>query len=304
MTDTLIKEVSQKIPGLIIRSGEPMKNYCSFRIGGPARAIVFPKSDLEVMALLNFLHKKDEQPLIIGNGTNLLVSDAGTKSFVIKLGEGLDSVSQQDLQHLNAYSGITLARLAVRAKELSLTGLEFAHGIPGTLGGAVYMNAGAYAGEMKDVLESVTYIDGKTLEIICAKAKDLDFSYRHSFFCDRQDIILSAVLRLDSGNEDDIAEKMMMLAQKRRSSQPLDKPSAGSTFKRPETGYAAAMIEECGLKGCTIGGAQVSTKHAGFIVNNGGATFSDVVQLMDHVKQTVLREKGVTLEPEVKIISG
>ncbi|MGE4353911.1 MAG: UDP-N-acetylmuramate dehydrogenase [Oscillospiraceae bacterium] len=303
MTDTLVKEVSQKIPGLAVRSGEPMKNHCSFRIGGPARAMAFPKSERDMDGLLCFLHEKGERPLIIGNGTNLLIPDAGTKRFVIKLGEGFDEVEQADGEHLLAQSGITLARLAVRARELSLAGLEFAHGIPGSLGGAVYMNAGAYGGEMKDVLESVTYIDGETRKIERREAADLDFSYRHSFFSGREDIILSAVLRLEHGDEDVIAEKMRELAEKRRSSQPLDKPSAGSTFKRPKRGYAAALIDECGLKGYMVGGAQVSPKHAGFIVNNGGASFLDVLRLMAHIEETVLREKGVVLEPEVKIIT-
>ncbi len=265
-------------------------------------AMLFPKNEAEISEIIKILHEEGEKALIIGNGTNLLVSDEGIDKVVLKIADGFDEITMPEAGVLQAECGITLAKLAVRAKNEGLSGLEFAHGIPGTLGGAVCMNAGAYGGEMKDIVLSVRFIDGESGEIFERAVSELDLSYRHSFFSDRNDILLSAKMKLISADSEEIATKMRELSEKRRSSQPLDKPSAGSTFKRPTTGYAAALIDECGLKGYSVGQAQVSPKHAGFVVNNGGATFEDVLKVMEHIEKTVLAEKGVSLTPEVKII--
>ncbi len=204
---------------------------------------------------------------------------------------------------LEADAGVLLSRLAVYAQQAGLAGLEFAHGIPGTLGGAVMMNAGAYGGEMKDVLSSVSFLDSDA-ELFRLPAGELGLGYRRSIFSDTGSIILDAEIRLTPGDRGEIGARMRELAQKRRASQPLDLPSAGSTFKRPAGGYAAALIDQAGLKGFAIGGAQVSEKHAGFVVNRGGATFEDVLRLMAHIEKTVFEKSGVRLEPEVRILKG
>jgi UDP-N-acetylmuramate dehydrogenase len=239
--------------------------------------------------------------LVIGRGTNLLVSDAGIKGVVVQIGEGLSNVRREG-DSLIAGAGISLAALAQFARRDGLAGLEFAHGIPGSLGGAVVMNAGAYGGEMKDVVSSVRCLDDDGA-VRTYSADELDFSYRHSRF-DKGGVVLEAALSLQKGDGEEIARRMRELMEKRTSSQPLDKPSAGSTFKRPATGYAAAMIDGAGLKGLRVGSAAVSEKHAGFVVNEGGASFADVVELMERVKAAVYAKYGVTLQPEVKIING
>ena len=239
-------------------------------------------------------------PFFLGNGSNLLVADHGYEGFVLKAC-GLDQVREVN-HRLRAESGITLARLANAALGRGLTGLEFAHGIPGTLGGAVVMNAGAYGGEMVQVLTAVTYLDGAGEEHTLPAAA-CALTYRHSRFSDRPDwLVLEAELELRPGDGEAIRARMDELAAKRREKQPLEWPSGGSTFKRPEGHFAAALIEGCGLKGVGIGGAQVSEKHAGFVVNRGGATADDVRRLMALVQETVLRETGVALEPEVRLL--
>ena len=239
-------------------------------------------------------------PFFLGNGSNLLVADHGYEGFVLKAC-GLDQVREGN-HRLRAESGITLARLANAALGRGLTGLEFAHGIPGTLGGAVVMNAGAYGGEMVQVLTAVTYLDGAGEEHTLPAAA-CALTYRHSRFSDRPDwLVLEAELELRPGDGEAIRARMDELAAKRREKQPLEWPSGGSTFKRPEGHFAAALIEGCGLKGVGIGGAQVSEKHAGFVVNRGGATADDVRRLMALVQETVLRETGVALEPEVRLL--
>ena len=234
----------------------------------------------------------------MGNGSNLLVGDKGIRGAVIKIGNGMSECDTDGTQ-ITAQSGIKLSRLANTALKNGLCGLEFASGIPGTLGGAVSMNAGAYGGEMKDVVTSVTYLD-KDLSL--RETDDAGFSYRRSRFSDTDCIVLGAKISLHEDDPDAIRERMRSLAERRRSSQPLDMPSAGSTFKRPAGGYAAALIDEAGLKGYTVGGAQVSEKHAGFVVNRGGACFDDVLRLIEHIRNEVYRVSGIELEPEVKII--
>ena len=243
------------------------------------------------------------QPLLIGNGTNLLITDGDVDRIVVQMGERMADVARTDATHLRAGAGIPLARLAQAALGYGLAGLEFAHGIPGSLGGAVSMNAGAYGGEMKDVVVSTRYLD-HDLNLCEVVGAAHDFGYRHSVFSDTDCVVLGSTLALTPDDPAAIQARMRDLSERRRSRQPLELPSAGSTFKRPVGGYAAALIDQAGLKGCAVGGAQVSEKHAGFVVNRGGATFDDVLRLMDHIRSEVLRTSGVELEPEVKIIRG
>ena len=299
--DRCLKELKLLLPELELRRDEPMKNHCSFRIGGPVTAMAFPKSREEAETLAQTLAGADIEPFVMGNGTNLLVSDRPLDMFVIKTCDGLSGIEELGGGRIFAESGATLARIAVFAKEHGLTGLEFAHGIPGSLGGAVSMNAGAYGGEMKDVVESTVFLDSD-MELFEISGAEHEFQYRSSVFSDTDTVILGSTLRLSPGDPVEIGAKMKELMEKRRSSQPLDMPSAGSTFKRPVGGYAAALIDEAGLKGFGIGGARVSEKHAGFVVNGGGATFDDVIALMEHIRETVYKRSGIELEPEVKII--
>ena len=299
----LIDALKTQCPNIELRLNEPMKNHTSFKIGGAVSAMIFPASQEELIRVCSLTKEFGVKPFILGNGTNLLFDDKNLDMLVIKTHSGVSGVKLTGDTEITAESGVLLSRLAVFAAENGLSGLEFAHGIPGTLGGAVTMNAGAYGGEMADVVYSTKALSGGLREFETTGTEH-DFKYRHSRFSDAGDIILGCSLRLFSGNSEEIRAKMEELSVKRRNSQPLNMPSGGSTFKRPENGYAAAMIEEVGLKGYTIGGAQVSDKHAGFIINRGGATFEDVCRLMEHVAAEVLRQFGTELEPEVKIIRG
>ena len=299
--ENIISEIKTQCPQTEILENEPMSHHCSFRIGGPVRAMIFPESIEDISALCAILRRHGEKPMIVGNGTNLLVTDSALNKIVIMTGK-LCSIEKNDIQ-IAAECGISLAKLAVFAQENGLTGLEFAHGIPGSLGGAVSMNAGAYGGEMKDVIVSVDFLD-EELNLCTAAADQLGFSYRHSAFSDTDKIVLKSNIRLSPDNPIYIRTRMEELMAKRRTSQPLDKPSAGSTFKRPAAGYAAAMIDEAGLRGFSAGGAAVSEKHAGFVVNLGDASFSDVRKVMEHVQDTVYSKFGVRLEPEVKIVEN
>lgn len=296
----LIQELNRRAPQLELREHEPMSRHTTFRIGGPARLMALPASRKEAVAAVKAAKELSLAPFFLGNGSDLLVSDQGFDGFIIKT-TGLDQTREVN-RRLQAESGIPLARLAMAAWGRGLTGLEFAHGIPGTLGGGVTMNAGAYGGELVQVLTSVTFLNEEA-EVITLPVEECALTYRHSLFTDHPEwLILGAEFELAQGAPALIKMKMDELAQKRRSKQPLDLPSAGSTFKRPEGYFAAALIEQCGLKGVGIGGAQVSEKHAGFVVNRGGATADDVRQLMELIQDTVHRETGVTLEPEVKFL--
>ena len=297
--DPIVRALREQLPELELLEYEPMRAHCSFRIGGPARALVRPASAEETAAVCRIVRGGGAQPLLIGNGTNLLITDGDVDRIVVQMGERMADVARTDATHLRAGAGIPLARLAQAALGYGLAGLEFAHGIPGTLGGAVSMNAGAYGGEMKDVVASVTYLDE---DLSVRETDDAGFSYRHSRFSDTGCIVLGAEVSLHQDDPDAVRERMRSLAERRRSSQPLDMPSAGSTFKRPAGGYAAALIDEAGLKGYAVGGAQVSEKHAGFVVNRGGASFDDVLRLIEHIQNEVYRVSGIELEPEVKII--
>lgn len=295
------KAIREQLPEMEYRTGEPMKKHTSFKIGGNVTAMFFPVTQNEVVKLIEILHGFGVKPLIIGNGTNLLAEDGLLNILAMKTYGGLNSIRLTDDAEITADSGVLLSKLASFALECGLTGLEFAHGIPGTLGGAVSMNAGAYGGEMKNAVMKTTALtpDAALFEIT---GDAHDFSYRHSRFSDSGDVILSSALKLTRGDPGEIKGQMDMLAKKRRESQPLNMPSAGSTFKRPKEGYAAALIEQAGLKGYAVGGAMVSEKHAGFVVNRGDATFKDVMNIIDHIRETVMRQFGIELEPEVKII--
>ncbi|MEG2420025.1 MAG: UDP-N-acetylmuramate dehydrogenase [Oscillospiraceae bacterium] len=285
--------------GIVLLENEPMSRHTSFRIGGPVRlmAVVHAQS-AGVGALLRLASDAGVTPLLMGNGTDLLAPDEGLDALVVKT--VADSVTAAG-ETLTAESGALLSRVAGCGLEHSLSGLEFAHGIPGSVGGGVTMNAGAYGGELRDCITAVTWLDfGGALHQ--TPGCDCDFAYRHSAFSDGGRYIVSAQFRLRRDNPAEIKKRMEELSQKRREKQPLEYPSAGSTFKRPQGYFAAALIEQCGLKGKTVGGAQVSEKHAGFVINRGGATCKDVRTLMEQIRETVFRETGVTLEPEIKIL--
>ncbi len=288
------------LPEMTVLTEEPMSKYTSFRIGGPARRMAFPATPEELVLLCGYAEEQSLPPLVIGNGTNLLIADDGLERLVISTRK-MDEISAVGESVLRAGAGATLARLATVACEMGLDGLTFAHGIPGSVGGGVAMNAGAYGGEMKDVVSRVAVLfpDG----IRYFNKEEMDFSYRHSLLSDHPEaIVLYAEFTLATGEKETIRAAMQELMARRKEKQPLEYPSAGSTFKRPAGHFAGALIEQAGLKGYTVGGAQVSEKHAGFVINVGGATCSDVLRLMENVSRRVEEQFGVTLEPEVKII--
>ena len=296
------KAIEQYLPDLEVLQDEPMSRHTTFRIGGPAKRMAFPSSREQLVLLMSFAKDYGANPLVIGNGSNLLVPDEGLDRLVIDTSANLNRVERGSGNTVLADAGATLARTADLACKSGLTGLEFAHGIPGSVGGAVCMNAGAYGGEMRQVVREATVLFPEE-GIQTLTNEELAFSYRHSLLTDRPDaVVLRAVFTLETGESAAIREKMDELMARRKTSQPLEYPSAGSTFKRPEGYFAAALIDQCGLKGLTIGGAQVSEKHAGFVINRGGATCADVLALMAQVQQRVWEEKGVRLEPEVKVI--
>lgn len=298
---TELTALQKKLPAVCeLRYNEPMSNHTSFRIGGGAEIMAFPKSASELSNLLRLCAQIGQKPAILGAGTNVLAPDEGLKGIVICLKDCLDGMEHVDDHHIRVMAGVTMTRMAVFAANLGLSGLEFAHGIPGTVGGGVYMNAGAYGGEIKDVIESVDIMDVSG-DIYTLSAEEMEFSYRHSILEDRGGIVLSAVFRLLEKPAEEIKGKMKELMAKRSASQPLDLPSAGSAFKRPVGGYAAALIDQAGLKGFSVGGAAISTKHAGFAVNLGGATAADVKQLLSRVSDIVFERSGIRLEPEVRI---
>ena len=278
----------------------PMKNYTSFKIGGPADLFLMPKNEKQVSGIASFCAENGTPVFVLGKGSNILVSDSGIRGAVIFTG-GLNSVELTDSLSIKAGSGLSLMQLCNFALENSLSGLEFAFGIPGTVGGAAFMNAGAYGGEMKDVLVSCSHVDMRGICGVLGGEK-LDLSYRHSAYEDNGFIVTSAAVRLEKGEKEQIKEKMYGFLARRKEKQPLEFPSAGSTFKRPQGYFAGALIEQCGLKGTSIGGAQVSEKHAGFVINRGGATADDVLRLVELVAQTVEKETGVKLEPEIRFI--
>ncbi len=296
--ELLIEHLHRRMPTLELRENEPMSRHTTFRVGGPARLMALPRSEEEAAAAVGEAARLELRPVFLGNGSNLLVADGGVEAFVIKTMDGLNACRREG-DVLLAGGGLLLARLANCALEHGLTGLEFAHGIPGSVGGAVTMNAGAYDGEMSQVVSAVTCL---TAEGERQRITQCGFGYRRSCFEDGTRLILSAEFALRPGDPAAIRARMNELMERRRDKQPLEYPSAGSTFKRPRGQFAAALIDQCGLKGLTVGGAQVSEKHAGFLINRGGATCRDILTLVEQVRAEVLRRTGVELELEIRTL--
>ena len=299
-----MQEFCHKLKNVITKgtvlTEEPMSRHTSFQIGGPAEIFVQPATGDEVRQAI-CLAKEEQIPFfVVGNGSNLLVSDDGFRGMIVQIGRNLQEISVED-NVIYAQAGALLSRVARTALEHGLTGMEFAAGIPGSLGGAVAMNAGAYGGEMKDILTDAEVLtpDG---EIKILSLEELDLSYRHSCIFDEDYIVLSVHLQLEQGDTTVIRNRMDELARARREKQPLEYPSAGSTFKRPEGYFAGALIQDAGLKGYTVGGAQVSEKHSGFVINRGGATAEEVLFLIKQVQKKVKSRFGVTMEPEVRMV--
>ncbi len=282
-----------------VRFDEPMKKHTTFKIGGNADIFCEPENVDELCGLIDFFKTKGIEYTVMGNGSNMLVSDKGIRGAVIKIGERMSDIAVEG-ECIIAQSGALLSKIASIAKKNSLTGFEELAGIPGSLGGAVYMNAGAYGGETAAVVEEVSFIDSSG-EIKTAKTEELDFGYRHSAFTNGSDIILSAKIHLKKGNTAEIEDKMKDYSKRRSDKQPLNYPSAGSVFKRPQGYFAGKLIEDCGLKGKTIGGAQISEKHAGFIINRSDATAEDVLELIEYAQNEVMKKFGVKIEPEIRL---
>lgn len=292
-----IRKLGEQVEILV---AEPMKNHTTFRIGGPADALALPKTPEEVAEVVRFCHEHAQPYYVLGNGSNLLVSDEGYRGLVLQLYRNFNDI-QVNGETITVQSGAMLAAVARTAYQTGLTGLEFASGIPGPIGGAVVMNAGAYGGEMKNVLKEVTVLT-KEGEVLVIPAKALELGYRTSVIPKNGWIVLGAVLQLKKGDQEQILARMEELKEQRITKQPLDLPSAGSTFKRPEGYFAGKLIMDAGLRGFTVGGAQVSEKHCGFVVNRGNATAADVWELICEVKRRVKEMTGVELEPEVKLL--
>ena len=297
--------LAKRCPTLELRKNESMERNTSFHVGGPARLMALPRTKEEAKSALLAAAELGIEPFFLGNGTNLLVPDRGVERFLIKpAGKyGVDELNRvwEANGLLCAGAAVSLANLSGCALGRNLTGLEFAQGIPGSVGGGVTMNAGAYGGELVQVLDSVTVLDRQGQEHVIPAA-DCGLGYRKSIFSGGDYLIVEARFHLTHGDPADIEARMKELAAKRKEKQPLEYPSAGSTFKRPEGYFAAALIDQCGLKGLTVGGAQVSEKHAGFVINRGGATCADVLALVEQIKAVVKERTGVELELEVKIL--
>ncbi len=284
-----------------ILKDEPMKNHTYFKIGGNASYLVMPESIDEIAKTVSLCRQNNYPFYVIGNGSNLLVDDNGLYGVVIKIAKSFSDIKVEG-NKITALSGALLSKIASVACDNSLTGFEFASGIPGTLGGAIKMNAGAYGGEIKDVVVKTTYLD-KNGDIKEKKGDEHKFFYRRSVFCD-EDIILKSEIELKQGNKDEIKRLMLDLNARRKEKQPLEYPSAGSTFKRPEGYFAAKLIDDCNLRGKRVGGAMVSQKHTGFVINYDNASFDDVITLIAEIKKEVFEKTGVTLCEEVKILKN
>ena len=294
------QKIAALLPNIQLRFAEPMKKHTSFRIGGPAEVMAFPKNAEELAEIMKTSCILDCKTAILGAGTNVLAPDAGIEGLVICLKDCLGGMEQLDDTHIRVAAGVTMTRAALFAAGLGLSGLEFAHGIPGTVGGGVYMNAGAYGGEICQVCTSVDVMD-LSGNITTLSNEEMGFSYRHSRLEEEPGIVVSATFALEKKPEAEIRGKMQELQQKRRASQPLELPSAGSAFKRPAGGYAAALIDEAGLRGYQVGGAAISQKHAGFAVNLENATAQDVKNLLKQVSDKVFEKSGIRLVPEIRI---
>lgn len=298
MNQQLIDKLYQIVGKQNVKLDEPMSRHTTFRIGGPAQVFVTPQTVEAIGQVVSECNTSQVPFFMLGHGSNLLVSDAGMNGVVIQLYQNFSEYIIEGTR-ITAQAGVMLGRLGNAARDAELTGFEFAAGIPGTLGGAVMMNAGAYGGEMKDIVEKVQLMDrnGNVLE---KTGEEMEFAYRHSIVEEKGYIVLGAVLSLQRGQKEAITAKMEELAAARKEKQPLEYPSAGSTFKRPEGYFAGKLIMDAGLRGYSVGGAQVSEKHCGFVVNKGGATAADVMQLIEDVRKKVYEQFQVELEPEVR----
>lgn len=294
--------LKEKIPALDIRKNEEMSKHTSFKVGGTADIWIKIKDINELKYILNYSKEKEIPITIMGNGTNLLVKDNGIRGITIQLGMNkIEILEENDKVKVIAESGVKLGMLAMLLQKNEITGFEFASGIPGSIGGAIYMNAGAYGKEMKEIVKSVTYID-EELNIKTLNIEEVNFSYRHSRFKGKNDIIISAELELQKGNIEDIKKQMDLYRISRQEKQPIEFPSAGSTFKRGTNYISAQLIDEAGLKGYSIGSAKVSEKHAGFIINTGNATAKDITDLIEYVIKVVYEKFGKVLETEIEIV--
>lgn len=290
--------------GIAFEQDVTLKNHCTFRIGGPVELLAHPADEGQIKDIMQKARELSVDTFVLGRGSNILFSDEGFRGLAVHLGKAFSQVWQEDEVTLSCQSGIALSALCEYAQRQGLTGLEFAYGIPGTVGGAVYMNAGAYGGEMKDVLLSTRHLirQNGSWEAGAFTGEEMELSYRHSAYSDRDMVITGATFGLHRGDPDEIRAKMDDYMSRRRSKQPLELPNAGSTFKRPQGNYASALVDQCGLKGLQVGGAMVSKKHAGFVVNVGDATCADVLELIRLVQQTVEKQTGYRLEREIRLI--
>ena len=298
---TYLEAIARQFPALKIEKDIPLSAYTTLKVGGRADAFAAPAAEDEICGLVQIARQYQTPLLVLGNGSNTLVRDGGFRGLVMQIGRAYGSITLVP-GGLYAQSGALMSVLSRTALEKGFTGLEFAQGIPGSVGGGVYMNAGAYGGEMGQVIRRVRVFDGREKKWV--DAREMDFSYRHTRAMDEKWIILGAEYRLEKGEPQQIEEKMKDFAARRKEKQPLEYPSAGSFFKRPEGHYAGALIEQSHLKGKQIGGAQVSEKHAGFLINKGGATAKDFLELMEYVQNTVEKNFGVHLENEVRIVGS
>ena len=300
-----IKKICAYVPDDRVLIDEPMSRHTSFRIGGPAAAFVTVCNEEELSAVMKIIAEAGAEHMMIGNGSNLLVSDEGYPGIMVKLGGDFESIVRDpdDPRRVRVGAAMLMSRTSAFLTENGLSGFEFASGIPGSIGGAVFMNAGAYGGEIKDVVRSVRVMDPDGTNPRTVSGEDMQFSYRHSIAEDEGILILFADMELTEDSPEAIAARVAELQFKRNSKQPVNYPSAGSTFKRPVGGFAAALIEQSGLKGFSVGGAQVSEKHSGFVINTGGASCEDVLAVMRHVRETVMADSGILLEPEVRLIN-
>jgi UDP-N-acetylmuramate dehydrogenase len=294
-------ELSSRIDKKRMVQDAPMKEYTSFKAGGNAALLVEPGSAEELSYALKVLSKHEAKHMVIGNGSNLLVKDSGYNGVILRIGKPFQEFHVNG-ERLEAGGGALLSAAAVEAEKASLTGFEFASGIPGTIGGAVFMNAGAYDGEISQIVESAEVLSNDGARVFTLNKEDLKLSYRHSILQDTGDVLLKATFLLKKGDPEKISARMKELTARRTEKQPLSYPSAGSFFKRPHNHFAGKLIQDAGLRGLSRGGAQVSPLHSGFIINTGGATAADIIDLMEIIRSTVMEEFGVLLEPEVRII--
>lgn len=299
MSVSVFEQMCAFLPAQCIRANVPLCDYTTMRVGGPADIFVEPETEAQVLSVIEFAQAHSIPMLLLGNGSNLLISDEGYRGIVLHIGKQMSAITCEG-SVITAQAGALLSAVSRFAADRSLTGFEFAAGIPGSIGGGACMNAGAYGGEMKDVVVSARVLDHGKIRTV--PANELDFAYRHSAIMENNWLVLSVTLQLRPGNQEEILATMADLAARRRAKQPVQYPSCGSFFKRPTGYFAGALIEGANLKGCTIGGAQVSQLHAGFVINIGGATATDIYRLMKHIQNTVLDQSGVRLEPEVCLV--